>query len=62
MPLKNYSDRYTKHVKNPMKTFAIPKFMFHGFLISLNKEMSMNINYLILYFVRRGMDKIDHIQ
>ena len=47
MPLKNYSDRYTKHVKNPMKTFAIPKFMFHGFLISINKEMTHKLFDLI---------------
>ena len=41
-----------------MKTFVIPKFMFPGSVISFNKEMRMSINSVVLYFVRRGMDKI----
>ena len=41
-----------------MKTFVIPKFMFPGSLISLNNEMRMSINSAVLYFVRRGMEKI----
>ena len=48
-----------------MKTFVIPKFMFPDSLISFNKEMKMGINSVVLYFVRRGMEKnceIDCIQ
>ena len=41
-----------------MKSFVIPKFMFPGSVISFNEEMRMSINSVILYFVRRGMDKI----
>ena len=32
--------------------------MFPGSVISSNKEMRMSINSVVLYFVRRGMDKI----
>ena len=32
--------------------------MFPGSVISFNKEMRMSINSVVLYFVRRGMDKV----
>ena len=36
----------------------ISKFMCPGSVISFNKEMRLSINSVVLYFVRRGMDKV----
>ena len=41
-----------------MKAFVISKFLSPGSVISFNKEMRMSINCVVLYFVRRGMDKV----
>ena len=44
-----------------IKSFALPKFMYHAFLISLDKNMSKTINSIMFKFLWKGKDKIKRL-
>jgi len=45
----------------PVKIFAIPKFMYRASLISFYKEIIKSINSVIFNFVCKGKDKIKRL-
>ena len=44
-----------------IKSFALPKFMYHAFLISLDKNMIKTINSIMFKFLWKGKDKIKRL-